>query len=368
MLAGYEVLEKLGEGGMGVVYKARDTRLDRPVALKYLAAGRAELAQARERAVREARAIAALNHPNIATIYEIGDADGSPVLVLEYMPGETLRGRIEAGPVPLAEIVQCALQIAEGLAYAHSHGLVHGDVKLENVMFAEDGRLKIMDFGLARVHDDRTVTVDGKISGTLRYLAPECLQGWPADCQTDIFALGVVLEEMAGDRDMPEPFRTVVARATARDRSQRFRDMGELAAALRGVHEEPVHQTPTILITEDDDALRMALERGLAGEGYTVVKAANGREAIRIALETRPQLVLLDVMMPGMNGFDVCRELRRTGFEEPIIMVTGRAEEVDKVVGLEIGADDYLTKPFSQRELVARIGAHLRRAKNSCPR
>src|SRR5215831_13286901 len=191
MLANYEVLEKLGEGGMGVVYKARDTRLDRPVALKFLAAGRSELAQARERAVREARAIAALNHPNIATIYEIGETEGAPVLVLEFMPGRTLRARIDAGPLTLAEIVQYGLQIAEGLAHAHSHGLVHGDVKPENVMFTEDGRLKIMDFGLARVYDDRTVTVDGRISGTLMYLAPECWNGWPADCRSDIFALGV---------------------------------------------------------------------------------------------------------------------------------------------------------------------------------
>jgi DNA-binding response OmpR family regulator len=114
-------------------------------------------------------------------------------------------------------------------------------------------------------------------------------------------------------------------------------------------------------VIEDDDTLRNTLEIGLEGEGYRVLKAANGREGIRLAGDERPDLVLLDVTLPGVNGFDVCRELRSKGFGAPIIMVTGRAEEVDRVVGLEIGADDYLTKPFGRRELLARIRVHLRR-------
>jgi CheY-like chemotaxis protein len=364
MLAHYEVLEKLGEGGMGVVYKARDTRLGRLVALKFLAAGSVESARASNRGLDEARAIAALNHPNIATIYEVSESDGAPVLVLEYLPGETLRSRIAARPLVLLEIVQYGLQITEGLACAHSHGLVHGDVKPENLMFTEDGRLKITDFGLARSFDGRTVTMDGKISGTPMYMAPECLQGWPADCRTDIFSLGVVLEEMAGGREMPETFRNLVAKATARDRSQRFQSMQEVASALRRIEETPETcpcETPTVLVIEDDEGLRSALEMSLSSEGYHVLKAGNGREGIRLAAEKAPHVVLLDVMMPGLNGFDVCRELRRSGFAGPILMVTGRTEEVDRVVGLEIGADDYMTKPFGQRELVARIRVHLRR-------
>lgn len=367
-LAHYETLEKLGEGGMGVVYKARDARLDRFVALKFLAARLMEPPHALTRGLGEARAIAALNHPNISTIYEIGESEGAPVLVLEYLPGETLRSRIAAGALSPADIVHYGIQIAEALAYAHSHGLVHGDVKPENLMFTEDGRLKITDFGLARAHDGRTVTVDGKISGTLMYMAPECLQGWTVDCRTDIFSLGVVLEEMAGAQAMPEAFQNLLARATARDRSQRFQSMQELVSALRRLSEAPETrqcETPTILVIEDDDGLRSVLEMGLLSEGYRVLKAGNGREAIRLVAEEAPQLVLLDVMLPGMNGFDVCRELRRTGFDAPIIMVTGRTEEVDRVVGLEIGADDYLTKPFGQRELVARIRVHLRRSRGS---
>jgi CheY-like chemotaxis protein len=361
----YQSLEKAGEGGMGVVYKARDWRLDRLVALKFLPASQIESPQACSRGLAEARAIAALNHPNIATIYEIDESGGAPVLVLEFLPGGTLRSRMAAGVVSTAEIAKYGLQASEGLGYAHRHGVIHGDVKPENLMLTEDGRLKITDFGLARLLDERTITVDGKISGTLMYLAPECLHGWPADCRTDIFSLGVVLEELAGAQDMPEAFRRMIARATARDRSQRYQSMQEFAGALRQVNEAPeAHpcDTPTILVIEDDEGLRTVLELGLESEGYRVVKSGNGRDAIRLVAEQAPQVVLLDVMLPGLNGFDICRELRRTGFAAPILMLTGRADEVDRVVGLEIGADDYLTKPFSQRELAARIRVHLRRA------
>ena len=360
----HEILEKLGDGGMGVVYKARDTQLDRLVALKCLATGLMDSHQARHRSLDEARAIAALNHPNIATIYEIGENDGVPVLVLEYLPGGTLRARINARVFSLEEIVEYGVQVADGLAHAHAHGVVHGDVKPENLLSTEEGRLKITDFGVARFQDDRTIAVDATVSGTVKYMAPEILQGASADCRTDIFSTGVVLEEMAASQAMPESFHTLVARATARERSQRFQSMQELAGALRRIDQAKPRtcDTATILVIEDDDTLRSVLEMGLTSEGYRVVVAAAGREGIRLAAEEAPHLVLLDVTLPGLNGFDVCRELRHRGFNAPIMMVTGRAEEVDRVVGLEMGADDYLVKPFGQRELVTRVRAHLRRA------
>jgi two-component system response regulator VicR len=163
---------------------------------------------------------------------------------------------------------------------------------------------------------------------------------------------------------MPEVFHSLVASATARERAHRMQTMEELHAALRplGRATPDGRETPTILVIEDDDTLRDILEMGLSSEGYRVLKARTGLEGIHLAEEEAPHLVLLDVTLPGLNGFDVCRRLRHKGFNAPIMMVTGKTEEVDRVVGLEIGADDYLTKPFGQRELVTRVRAHLRRA------
>jgi CheY-like chemotaxis protein len=348
---------------MGIVYKARDTRLGRFAALKFLAPRIAESLQARYRSLEEARAIATLNHSNIATIYEIRETQGGPVLVLEYLPNGTLRSRIGSPALSVAEILRFGIEAAEGLAHAHNRGLIHRDIKPENLMLSDEGRIKVTDFGLARSFGEGTITMQG-ISGTPGYMAPECLRGAAADRQSDIFSLGVVLEELSAGRSMPAVFRDLLARTTARDRGQRFQTMQDLASALRRVEQEPDARSgepPTILVIEDDDGLRSVLEMGLANEGYQVLKAATGHEGLRLAVEKAPLVVLLDVMMPGPNGFDVCRELRRNGFRGFIIMVTGRTDEVDRVVGLEIGADDYLTKPFGQRELVARIRAHLRR-------
>jgi CheY-like chemotaxis protein len=364
VLRRYELLDKLGEGGMGVVYKARDRQLDRLVALKFLASGLAGSERAEARSVEEARTIAALNHANIATIYEIRETEGAPVLALEYLPGGTLRARLDSGRLPFAEIVEIGRQVADGLAHAHAHGVVHGDVKPENLLFTADGRVKITDFGIARSVNARTVTADGKIVGTMRYLPPECLRGAPADRRADVFALGVVLEEMAAGREVAQTFRQLIASATAREASCRPQSMADIAAVLRRlvVADNDANETPTILVVEDDEVLRSVLAMGLNDEGYRVIAAKDGREGIRLAAQEAPHLVLLDVRLPALNGFDVCRELRREGFNAPIMMVTGKTDEVDRVVGLEIGADDYLTKPFGHRELITRVRAHLRRA------
>ena len=219
--ARYEILGLLGAGGMGLVYKAQDRRLDRVVALKLGAPRLVESAAACERSMLEARAIAALNHPNIATIFEVGESAGAPVLVLEYLPGGTLRSRIDARTQSAPDIIACGLEIADGLSHAHRHGVVHGDVKPENLMFTDDGRLKITDFGVARFTDERTVAVDQEVAGTVKYLAPECLRGSPADCRTDIYSLGVVLEEMAAASSMPDAFRSLVECVTLRDPDRR---------------------------------------------------------------------------------------------------------------------------------------------------
>jgi serine/threonine protein kinase len=397
LVSHYEILEQIGEGGMGVVYKARDTQLDRLVALKLLPPRLLDSAQARRRFAEEARVISALNHPAIATIYEVAEDGGAPVLVLEYLPGGTLRDRIGGTPFPVTELVSYGLQVAEGLGYAHRHGILHRDVKPENLLFTTEGRLKITDFGLARFDDARTVTMHAGISGTLTHIAPEAVRGARPDCRADIFALGVVLYEMAAAQppfqgenaaavlyrivhvppvpirsiraDLPEALENVVSRMLAKDPRLRYQTMDEVAADLirlrqgRNVSVVPERDgAAKVLVVEDEDDLRNGIGIKLRRDGFHVLTASNGPDASRIACAECPDLVLLDVMLPGMNGFDVCRTLRNNGFDAPVIMLSARSEETDRVTGLEIGANDYVTKPFSMRELVARIRVHLRAA------
>ncbi len=198
----YQILEKLGEGGMGVVYKAHDTKLDRDVALKFLPhhviAAEAEQA----RFLQEARAAARLSHPNICTVYGIENVDSCHFIVMEYVEGKTLREKMKSGAggqgsgVRAGEAIGYAIQIAEGLAAAHDKGIVHRDIKPENIMIRKDGVAQIMDFGLAILEDVSRLTKQGSTVGTIGYMSPEQLQGEEVDYRTDIFSLGVVLYEL----------------------------------------------------------------------------------------------------------------------------------------------------------------------------
>ena len=198
----YEILDKLGAGGMGVVYKARDIKLDRIVALKFLAAHLLDSSSARNRFEQEARAISALNHPNIATVYEAGEWQGESFLALEYLPGGTLRSRLMdlrggARKLSIVQVVDLSLQLAEGLAHAHQHHLLHRDIKPGNLMFSADGRLKITDFGLAKFLSGPDLTQGAPRIGTLPYMSPEQAHGRDVDHRSDLFAAGSVIYEMA---------------------------------------------------------------------------------------------------------------------------------------------------------------------------
>jgi serine/threonine protein kinase/Tol biopolymer transport system component len=197
----YRILDRLGGGGMGVVYKAVDLKLDRPVALKFLAGQRGASEEGKQRFMREARAASALDHPNICTIHEIDETgDGALFIAMALCEGETLRDRIERGPLPLAEAVAIAGQIAAGLACAHERGIVHRDVKPANVIVAPDGRVKIVDFGIAKLADQSRITRAGAAVGTAAYMSPEQFHGEEADPRTDVWSLGVVIYEMVTGR------------------------------------------------------------------------------------------------------------------------------------------------------------------------
>jgi serine/threonine-protein kinase len=202
-LGHYEILALIGAGGMGEVYRARDSRLDRPVAIKVLHDNLSIDPQARARFEREARAIAALNHPNIATLHDVGRQDSTDFLVMELIDGETLARRLLSGALPIDRALQYATEIAAALDQAHAHGITHRDLKPGNIMLTRSG-LKLLDFGLAKLRGAGAVVAEtitavnssGVLIGTLQYMAPEQLEGAEADARTDIFAFGVVLYEM----------------------------------------------------------------------------------------------------------------------------------------------------------------------------
>jgi non-specific serine/threonine protein kinase len=192
----YKIMEKLGQGGMGVVYLAQDTKLDRKVAIKFLPHSIAVTPEEKERFKIEARASAALSHPNIATIYAIEECDGQTFIVMEYINGQELKEKIKSGPLPLQDIMSIAYQIAEGLEASHKAGVIHRDIKSQNIMLTDDGKVKIMDFGLAKIKGGSQVTKVGATVGTVSYMAPEQMQGGNVDGRADIFSFGVILFEL----------------------------------------------------------------------------------------------------------------------------------------------------------------------------
>ena len=194
----YKLAEELGRGGMGVVYKAEDTKLKRTVALKFLPPELTHIPDVKDRFIREAQAAAALDHPNICTVYEFDEAEEKTFISMAYVEGQSLRKKLESGPLELDETLRIALQVAQGLQMAHKKGVVHRDIKSANIMVTEDNQAKIMDFGLARMTGGTLITQEGTAMGTIAYMSPEQAQGEEVDHRTDIWSFGVVLYEMFG--------------------------------------------------------------------------------------------------------------------------------------------------------------------------
>ncbi len=266
---GHYLIElKLGEGGMGVVYRARDEKLQRDVALKFLGVLPAGSSASHEKVLQEARAISALNHPNICTIYEVGETEGKPYIAMEYLEGRALTMEIPSNGMALDQVERYGMQLADALSHAHSRGIIHRDLKSANVIVTPQGRLKVLDFGISRRLDtgqggsettrfDKSWESQHTFTGTLPYVAPEVLKGEDGDARSDIWSLGVLLYEMAAGRrpfkggtafelsaailreraplitpPLPPILQSVIDRCLDKDPGQRYQSAGEVRAAL----------------------------------------------------------------------------------------------------------------------------------------
>jgi tetratricopeptide (TPR) repeat protein/tRNA A-37 threonylcarbamoyl transferase component Bud32 len=317
-VAHYEILSRLGGGGMGVVYKARDRKLDRHVALKFLPQQWSHDEGAKQRFVREAQAASATHHPNICTVHDIAAADdGQLFIVMGYYEGPTLKQRLEGGPLPVEEALDIATQVADGLAKAHAQGIVHRDVKPGNLILTEDG-VRIVDFGLATFVDALQLTAQGSTLGTAAYMSPEQVRGEEADARTDVWALGVVLYEMLAGHvpfrgayseaisyairheapaplsqarpDVSEEIEQLVFRALHKDPAVRFSSGRELARALRQVRG----------LTVPQDLRTVAVDARAVQTRPDVVPRRRWRRAAAIAAVAAPLVagVSLWLMVP----------------------------------------------------------------------
>jgi len=354
-LGPYEILAAIGAGGMGEVYRARDTRLDRIVAIKVLPAHLADKPELRERFEREARTIASLNHPHICTLHDIGRQDGIDYLVMEYLEGETLAQRLLKGPLPLDQVLQYAIEISDALDKAHRKGVTHRDLKPGNIMLTKSGT-KLLDFGLAKLKQDASaaattpfsqlptaanaVTAQGTILGTLQYMAPEQVEGGEVDARTDIFAFGAVVYEMATakkafegksqasviarilDSDPPpisslQPMTPpalgrLVKRCVAKNPDQRWQSAGDLTHELKWIDEEgsqaagpaPVVPGRKSLLSSLHlawSAAAVAIFAGLAVATFTFLRSTpQDRQAVRF-------------LVSPPDGWNLTREFGFTG-------------------------------------------------------
>ena len=335
----FEILEKLGEGGMGVVYKARDTHLDRLVAIKVLPAEKVADPERRRRFVQEARAASALNHANIITVHDITQADGLDLIVMEHVDGKTLDALIPRTGMRLSEVLRLGVQIAQALAAAHAKGIIHRDLKPANVMVAQDDTVKVLDFGLAKLNEPaegsasqlptgEARTGAGVVMGTAAYMSPEQAEGKPVDARSDIFSFGAVLYEMktgrrafAGDswastmsavlaqepkplEDLPHDLEKTILRCLRKDPAKRFQHMDDVCVALQELKEES--DSGKLAAASSAPAKAPTRRRVLYGAGALAVLLAVTALAWRWAApqaEPNPMTVAPLTTFSGSEGF-----------------------------------------------------------------
>ena len=407
-IAQYRITGYLGGGGMGSVYTAEDSRLGRNVALKFLPQASGNDAVARERFLREARAASALDHPNICTVFEIGEEAGQSFIAMAFYEGSTIEQMVSRGPLDLEIALTVALEMCAGLSAAHAKGIVHRDIKPANVIRA-DGVTKILDFGLAKSDDSAAMTQEGMVLGTAAYMSPEQATGRLVDHRTDVWATGAVLYEMlSGTRPFPgaypqailygilntdpEPLSAlrpglpmqlvdVVDRALRKDPDKRFSSMKEMAEALKAVSERQSAKSAArelvapsapsnvgladmgdeedvlhILCVDDEPELELLMQQRFrkklrAGE-WKFTFALDGMDALQ-KLEANPDIgvILTDLNMPRMDGLTLLEKL--ADLDRPLrTVVVSAYGDMDKIrVAMNRGAFDFVTKPVDFKDL-----------------
>lgn len=403
-LGPYQIMERIGQGAMATVYRAHHADLDRFVAIKVLPEFFAEDEIYRERYQLEAQSVAGLRHPNILSAFDFGQKAGIPYLVMELVEAGTLAERL-GSPMDLQEVVRFLRPIASALDYAHARGVFHRDIKPSNILIRQDGTPVLADFGLAKLANSaRKLTASGSVFGTPEYMAPEQAVGEQLGAGADQYSLSVVAYEMLtgrapfqGDtpgavlishmrdampatRELPGEISAhvdqVLMRGLAKAPRDRYATASEFVAALTPaawptslVHQRVVnsvvqseHTLPVVLVVDDGAANRELIEACLAGIDCKIRTAENGKTALAMIEAAPPDLVLLDVQMPGMDGYEVCSRIkaRPRGELLPVVMITALDRAHDRVMALEAGADDFMSKPVERIELVARVRAALR--------
>jgi two-component system LytT family response regulator len=412
VLGQYEIVSRLGEGGMGQVWLARDTRLERQVALKVLPPELRENPDRLRRFLQEARIASSLSHPNICYLHEIGEAGGVSYIAMEYVEGESLAKIVAArAPLPVDELVSISLQIADALDAAWARGIVHRDIKPANIMVTPRGHVKVLDFGLARVRmaepeteATQLLTVAGALLGTVHYMSPEQALGRDVDGRSDIFSLGTVMFEMATGRlpfagpgtpeviarilndqpeamarfnySLPQEFEHAVRKCLEKDRERRYQSARELMVDLRNLERDrgsapassggDTGRTVVRAMIVDDEDLARAVLREFANstKDITVIgECANGFEAVKAIAEHKPDVVFLDVQMPKLDGFEVLELI-----DDDVSVIFCTAFDQYAMRAFDAHALDYLLKPFSLERFQAAVDRVRERAGHAAPR
>jgi len=406
LLGNYRLIDRLGSGGMGEVWRAEDTRLMRQVAIKILSERIASDPEWKARFLREARTIAQMNHPNIATIYSIEQEADKIFIAMELVEGESLATVLARGALEPVEAVRILRQVAEALAEAHDKGIVHRDVKPDNIIVGKRG-VKVLDFGIAKqitsTSASPTLTQAGLIVGTPFYMSPEQALGRPVDARSDLFSLGVVLyEALAGKRPfegesvtetmmniimqeppelatlapkVPTALNEIVGRALQKKPERRYGSAGEMVDALARVDfkqpaarpavKPPKIDAPTVavpsapqpaqtpipgqraLIADDDPVTRYLIANILGQRRITFDEAGNGYDAVKHLKEHEYTLVFLDLLMPRIDGWGVIDWLRRSKTKVPrIFVITGVKDQTLSVADREL-VSGLLYKPLN---------------------